>query len=138
MSTNQTTPQLTYTGQVEGGSLSDSTLQEIITAATVPLGIGYGPLTALSGGAQAGATQLQLGLNRVVTVAAGADSVLLPPATPGSVVVVTNANVTNAVAVFAAGATDIINALANGTALSVAAAATTFFFCTAAGKWNSK
>ena len=130
--------QLTYTSQVEGGSLGDALLAQIISAITTPLGPGFNGLTALSGGGQPGATQLQLGLNRVVTVAAAGDSVMLPPATPGAIVVVINSNVTHATNVFPNGATDIINALAVSTALSVAAAATTFFFCAAAGFWNSK
>jgi hypothetical protein len=129
--------QLTYNGQTEGGSLSDTTLAEIIGSATIPLGAGYGPLTALANGGQAGATQLQLGLNRLGTVATNGDSVLLPPATPGAIVVVVNAGAASA-NVFPSGATDIINALAVQTALAVAAAAVTIFFCTLAGKWNSK
>lgn len=130
--------QLTYTGQVEGGALRDDTLALLVGAVTVPLGLGNNGLTALAGGAQAGATQLELGLNRIVTVVTAGDSCLLPPATPGAIVVVINSNVTNAVNVFAAGSTDVINALANATALSVAAAATTLFFCVALGHWNSK
>lgn len=94
-------------------------------------------ITALSGGAQPG-TLLFTGMNRVVTVAAGADSVSLPASAPGMEVIVINAHASNAVAVFALGTTDIINALSNSTAFSVTATKTCVFRCAVAGKWNTQ
>jgi len=47
-------------------------------------------LTALAGGGIPGATQLNLGWNEVDTVATTGDSVVLPPALPGSMVWVNN------------------------------------------------
>lgn len=46
--------------------------------------------TAFAGGGQANATPLKYGINRVGTVATNADSVMLPPAIPGSIVRVAN------------------------------------------------
>jgi hypothetical protein len=94
-------------------------------------------LTALAGGAKAGATPLPSTLNRFVTVVTAADSGLLPPAIAGTDLTVVNANVTNAVAIFAAG-TDIINALSAATAFSVAATKACRFMCVVAGKWNTQ
>lgn len=93
-------------------------------------------ITALSGGAQPG-TLLTTGMNRVVTIAAGSDSVSLPASAPGMEITVINAHASNAVAVFALGTTDIINALSNATAFSVAATKTCVFRCAVAGKWNT-
>jgi hypothetical protein len=132
----QSPTQLTYTGQTEGGALTDATLAEIIQSATVPLGPGNAGLTALAGGAQAGATPLQLGINSVTIVVTAGDSVLLPPATPGAIVVLLNA-AANSLNAFAFGATDVINALANATALACATGVT-LFFCATAGHWRSK
>jgi len=68
-------------------------------------------IVALAGGGRPGAPVLNLGSNEVVTVASGADSVVLPSAVPGSVVFVTNAGVSS-MRVFASGS-DTINGAAN-------------------------
>jgi hypothetical protein len=61
-------------------------------------------ITALSGGANSSATPVLFGfLNRITTVAAGNDSVALPPATTapvGSVLVVANAAASNSLRIF--------------------------------------
>lgn len=94
-------------------------------------------ITALAGGAQAGATPLTTMLNRVVTVASANDSVMLPASVAGAEITVVNAHATNAIRVYAAGATDVINALSNATAFSVAATKTCTFYCATAGQWHT-
>ena len=129
---------LTYTGQPDGGALTIQTLQEIIAAATAPLGpaTGQTALTALSGGGQTGATQLQTGLNQIATVAAGNDSCILPASIPGNIVVVSNKAAANASNIYAQG-TDTINAIAASSPFSLAANKVAIFFCFVAGTWNS-
>src|SRR5215472_5528024 len=61
-------------------------------------------ITALAGGGQSGATPLSLGINSVDTVASGNDSVMLPPAVPGTFVVVINNQASNSMQVFGQGA----------------------------------
>jgi hypothetical protein len=95
-------------------------------------------IAALAGGTKAGATPLPSTLNRVVTVATAADSCLLPPAVAGTDLTVINSNVSNAVAVFAQGTTDVINALSAATAFSIAATKSCRFMCVVAGKWNTQ
>lgn len=86
----------------------------------------YPGLTAKSGGGISGATALQHGINTVSTVAAGADSVVLPDAAAGDVIVLRNAGA-NACQVFANGS-DTINGTAGSTGISVAANKTVMFF----------
>lgn len=93
-------------------------------------------IVALAGGTQPG-TLLFTGMNRVVTVASANDSVSLPAASAGAVITVINAHASNAVRVYALGATDIIDALSNATAYSVTATKTAVFYCAVAGKWNA-
>src|SRR3954469_915637 len=91
--------------------------------------------TALASGGQAGAPQIRpQSMTRVTTVATAADSVMLPPAVPGSMVCFQNAAAANAVAVFPSKG-DAINAGAADAVLSVAAAGNVIFFCPIAGKW---
>ena len=79
-------------------------------------------LTATAGGGRANALPLTAGINRVSTVATAADSVALPPAYGGQVVIVVNAAATNAMQVFAAvGTSDTINGVAAATGISLAA-----------------
>ena len=91
-------------------------------------------ITAHSGGGQASATPLPAVINRVTTVAAAGDSVLLPAAAPGLSITVANATTTNAMSVYPSGS-DVINAAA--TSFSVAAAKTATFYCTNAGQWHT-
>lgn len=90
-------------------------------------------LTALAGGAKAGATPLTELICQVDTVASGADSVLLPAAIPGSMVAVVN-NGANAMQVFGQG-TDTINGVATGTGVSQAAGKTALYVCAKTGAW---
>lgn len=91
-------------------------------------------ITAHSGGGQTNATPLTAMINRVTTVAAAADSVLLPASAPGMEITVVNATATNAMTVYPTGS-DTINAAA--TSFSVVAAKTATFYCTNAGQWHS-
>lgn len=73
--------------------------QDLLEQANMLWGVTTG-ITALAGGGQAGATQLQVGLNRVDTATnTGDDSVMLPPAIVGARVVVYN-NTAYAIQVF--------------------------------------
>lgn len=101
-------------------------------------------ITAHSGGGQTSATKLTASLNRVTTVAAGNDSVLLPPAVVGLTITVTNATALNSMNVFPASATqggitggDAINALSANSAFAVAEGKTAQFCCAKTGQWHS-
>lgn len=93
-------------------------------------------ITARAGGGQGSATALPAMLNRIVTVASAADSVILPASAPGQNITVTNAHATNAVAVFPLGA-DQINALGASASFSLAATKTAEFLCHTAGQWHT-
>lgn len=94
-------------------------------------------LTALAGGAQAGATPLTASMNRVVTIVSANDSTMLPASSAGMALIVINAHATNACRVYALTGTDTINGVANGTAFSLAAGKTVSFYCATAGAWHS-
>lgn len=98
-------------------------------------------LTALAGGGQAGATPLVNGVNHVKTVASANDSLMLPPAVPGSMVFMRNDGA-DAAQVFAntqsslpSGVEDTINGTAGATGVSVAAGKTAILMCTVYGAW---
>jgi hypothetical protein len=93
-------------------------------------------ITAHSGGGQGSAVPLTGKINRVTTVAADHDSVLLPAAAAGAEIVVINAGA-HILDVYPNGATDIINALAVETPFSPAATKVVIFFCGVAGIWNT-
>ena len=96
-----------------------------------------GPLTALAGGGQAGATALKEGhINYVGTVASAADSVLLPKAVRGAYLVVMNTGA-NSMNVFP-GSGQTVNALAADAAYAVAAAKVVTFFCPTAANWRTQ
>lgn len=95
-------------------------------------------LTALASGGQTGATLLTGFVNRVTTVANAADSVLLPSpsqgAPVGTMVMVTNAAASNAMAVFPdVGA--LINIGSANASLSVAAGKSVLFVRVGSLKW---
>jgi hypothetical protein len=96
----------------------------------------YLGLTALAGGGQTGATQLNPGVNQFTTVVTTGDSAILPADVQGNTVIVVNAS-SNSMNVFPASG-DTINALSANTALAVAAGATTIFFGVTASNWHSK
>src|ERR1700756_814082 len=81
--------------------------------------------TATAGGTKAAALQLGYGLNELSTVATNGDSVLLPYAFPGAVVIVSNDGAANA-QVFGRG-TDTIDAVATATGVVQSAAKRTIY-----------
>ncbi|MGH6716158.1 MAG: hypothetical protein ACREDC_08235 [Bradyrhizobium sp.] len=92
-------------------------------------------ITATAGGTQAAAVALMTMINRVATVATGADSVALPRAIAGMMVLVINDGA-NSVDVYTVnGGTDVINALSDATAYALAATKSALFFCPAVGQW---
>jgi hypothetical protein len=91
-------------------------------------------ITAFVGGGQASARALTKTVNRISTVASAADSVKLPAATAGLVVVVVNGAAANSMQVFGAG-TDTINDVATATGVAQAAGKTAVYACPVAGKW---
>lgn len=107
-------------------------------------------IVALAGGAQAtapviGAVSSQgylSALHRVATVATATDSVQLVNAIKGRSMLVHNAGA-NAMALFASatvnkatGTQDVINALANGVAISIPAGKIALIFCAQDGFWS--
>lgn len=93
-----------------------------------------GALVALASGGQAGATQLKIGLNKVITAAALHDSCALPAATPGASVQLQNTGV-NHIDVYPLGATDVIQGLPVTVSMLVAAGTSIEFRCIVAGTW---
>lgn len=77
-------------------------------------------ITAFATGGQASATQLSAGINRVTTVGTAGDSVKLPTAEVGLLVVVSNAAAANSMNLFPASGASINNGASNA-ALAVAA-----------------
>lgn len=96
---------------ISGGSSPQSGGMVPGTLPAPPVQIG---LTALVGGAKAGATQLGYGANTVTVVATDGDSVLMPYAYPGAVVVVVNADSGQDIRAYGRG-TDTINGVATAT-----------------------
>ncbi len=93
-------------------------------------------ITAFAGGGQTSATPLVDAINRVTTVASAGDSVLLPKAKAGLVVVVMNAAAANSMDVFPT-VGDAINAIAVNSQLAVAANKCVIFICAVDGTWTS-
>jgi len=113
-----------------GGTLavSGATSMGAVTATTVSTAsllvtTSTNSITAFSGGGQASATQLAAGINRITTVAAAGDSVKLPVAVVGQLLVVSNSAATNSMNLFPA-TSGFINNLAVNTQLAVAAGKT--------------
>lgn len=91
-------------------------------------------ITAFAGGGQASATQLVPGVNRVTTVATAADSVKLPAAAAGLLLMVCNAAATNAMNLFPTSG-DAINNLAADAALSIPAGRSVWCAAVDATNW---
>ena len=92
-------------------------------------------ITALAGGGQGSATALTSDINTITTCVTAADSVKLPTAVAGMLVVVNNAGATYANVFPVTGG--IIDALAANTAVSLPAGSSLTFTCTVAGTWKS-
>ncbi len=116
-----------YDTQADNGA-SPQTIA--IPIGTVPA---VGGLTAQADGTKANATVLDYGISGIATVAGAADSVLLPPALPGSVCYVVN-KVATAIQVFGQG-TDTIQGVATATGNVQAASKTAIYTCDVAGLW---
>lgn len=93
-------------------------------------------ITAHSGGGQGSAFALTAQVNRVTTVAAPGDSVLLPASAAGLQIVVIN-NGANAMQVFGAG-TDTINGIATATGVSQIVNSVVQYNCSVVGSWQAK
>ena len=92
-------------------------------------------LTAKAGGGQSGATALTAMINRVTTVATGADSAVLPAAVAGLQIMAVNA-ASNSMNVFPNG-TDQINSLGASAAFALAGGKTATFYSANPGQWHS-
>lgn len=102
-------------------------------------GVSSPAVTAFNGGGQASATALTQQVNRVTTTVATAppyDSVKLPAATAGAMVIVVNAT-NNPIQVFGNG-TDTINAAAAATGITQPPNSIDIYVCSAAGLWNAE
>ena len=93
-------------------------------------------ITAYTSGGQTNATLLTYMMNRVTGVGASNASVILPASARGLDITVTNANATNALAVFAQGS-DIINSLSANTAFSLGVGKSVQFISYTAGQWHT-
>lgn len=94
-------------------------------------------IIAHAGGGQTNGTLLTGAYNRIVTVASGNDSVVLPASLNGLDMVVINAHASNSVNVFPA-LGEFINALTVNSAFAVAANKTCTFYCCTAGQWHTQ
>jgi hypothetical protein len=97
-------------------------------------------IVAHSGGGQANAVPLTTQMNRVITVAAANDSVVLPPSQKGLQITVTNAAAANSLNIFPSAAgttTEAINGLGANAAFALTAAKTVTFACYTAGLWHT-
>jgi hypothetical protein len=112
-----------------GGSVGATALQNASILDSTADG-----LVARAGGGQGSATPLTGKLNRIITVATGADSALLPAAVAGLVLKVKNDGA-NSANIFPQNNGDIINALAVNTAFAQAATLTVTYTCYTTGKW---
>ena len=93
-------------------------------------------LVAHAGGGQTSATQILAVCSRFTTVSTTSDSAVLPPAIAGAVYFVKNAGA-QTLAVYPAGTTDVINALAVQTAYTIATVKAAIFVCFVTGTWDT-
>lgn len=92
-------------------------------------------ITATAGGTKAAAYALTKSLNHVTVCATGNDSVLLPAAIAGSMVVVTNSGA-QTLAIYGKG-TDTIDGAATANAKTLATTKTMILVCFTRGAWFS-
>lgn len=95
-------------------------------------------ITAAALGTQAAATPLTTAMNNVNTVAGANDSVMLPPATAGKMVLVANPSAAT-LDVYADidSPLDQINGTIGTTAYSMTTGKNAMFFCPADGRWRA-
>lgn len=92
-------------------------------------------ITAHAGGTQAAGYVLNNSINRVATVGSAGDSVVLPPAIQGSILILDNASGTSMNVFGAVGSGNTINGTAGTTAFAVAGAKSVTFKCLTKGAW---
>ena len=93
-------------------------------------------ITAHAGGGQALAVPLTASINRISACRTAGDSVALPPARGGQIILVRNGAGTMACQVFAAvGANDTINGVAGTTGVTLPAGGAAMFASPSAGMW---
>lgn len=92
-------------------------------------------ITAHAGGGQGSATALTADINSITVCATAADSVVLPAATAGRMVQVSNLGAAYASIFPASG--EIIDALAADTSISLAVRSSIIFTCAVAGSWKA-
>lgn len=95
-----------------------------------------GALTATAGGGQASATQLINGVNEVSTVASASDSVQLPAAIAGSIVLVANSGAQNMTVYGKSSRTDTIDGTAGATGVTQNSATDNLYFCARDTFWR--
>lgn len=93
-------------------------------------------IVAFAGGGQAGAVQIANMTTRVVTVGTAGDSVKLPPAVPGLMLMVINAAAANSMNVFPSTGQSI-NALGANAAFAQAANKIALFMAASPTQWHS-
>lgn len=93
-------------------------------------------ITAFATGGQAGAVLLTTVINRITTVGTAGDSVKLPVAVPGLMMVVTNAAAVNSMNLFP-NTGDQINAGGANAAYAIVAGKTASLSCAVAGQWHA-
>ncbi len=113
-------------------------------AAGIPCKSAADGLVAHAGGGQANGLLLTAQINRVITVATAADSVVLPPSVPGLEITVINAAAANSLNIYPAGAAqggvtggDAINLLGVNAAFAMVVNKCVRFSCVTAGQWQS-
>lgn len=94
-----------------------------------------GAIVPTSGGGKANAFQITATLNHITTVAAPADSIILPPSAAGLQILIENDGA-NPMQVFGFG-TDVINGIATATGFSQAAGSFTTYTCVTKGFWRA-
>lgn len=117
-----------------GVSAGSNTYLGPATTPTWPIATTADGLTATVSGTQTTSLLLTAQINRISTVASGADGVRLLPANPGVTQILINDAASNAMQVFGSG-TDTINDVATATGVSQAAGKTALYTCSVAGKW---
>lgn len=97
---------------------------------------GSSPITAHAGGGQSSAIALKKGVNQISTVATSGDSVALPVAASGAIILVVNTGA-NPVAVFP-NSTDTINGGAASASVSQMPNSVELYVCAQTGNWYVK
>jgi hypothetical protein len=92
-------------------------------------------VTATAGGTRPPATPLTAAINLIAVCATAGDSVMLPPATGGQLMWISNAGAASAQIFAAAGTTDTINGVAAATGIALAAGKSDVIMSPLAGAW---